>query len=221
MKTLTDEEKYEIEVWYVLRKVKDEFHYPQLDEDEIEYSIILLNNRIHPDMPFLIDERKILDWLSKKKVVRMIDTVQGIKGPLISQLPNQKEIKMIVTYHLKIPLLNFKEFYQKYQVKCERKMKKLLNERSCKNNGLMTKHIYEIIGIKRIIGKEEKLLEILSDLQPHETKKLAREIGTKDLKHIKGELRKKLIGTDFRIKTDRGYSLESSYYQLEYLPINQ
>lgn len=224
MKNLTDEERFEIETWYVLRKIKDRFYYPASDpEQEIEYTIYTFQKPLIPTgMPFLVGERKILNWLEKeKKVISRVDSVKGIKGPLVSEWPGEKELKVMTTFSIKVSLIKFKDLYEKYQMKCERKMRKLLEQRAYQNKNQIKEELDTVIKIKKIIGKEKGLLMSLSNLQPKGIKKLSGDLGTKSLKNIKAELQEKLKETNFTIKTIREYGgAESSFYQLEYITNN-
>lgn len=226
MKNLTDEEKFEIEAWYVLRKIKDRFYYPASDsEQEIEYRIYIFQKPLIPSgMPFLIDETKILDWLEKeKKAICRVDSVKGIKGPLVSEWPGDKELKLMITYSVKVSLIKFKDLYEKYQTKGERKMKKLLEQRAYQNRNQIKDELNGLIKIKKIIGKEKRLLILLSNLERKGIKKLSDDLDTKYLKNIKAELKEKLEDTNFTIKMSREYDsdgAESSFYQLEFITNN-
>lgn len=75
-----------------------------------------------------------------------------------------------------------------------------------------------IIKTKSLGKKEAAFLLALIDLEPMEIKKLATSIQTKDCKHLKGAVEKKLKGTNWSIKTTRGGGFSSSFYQLVQLP---
>lgn len=67
--------------------------------------------------------------------------------------------------------------------------------------------------------KETRFITLLADLEPRGMKELARDIPSKDCKHLKSEVQKKLNGSGWYIETTKssGYSSDS-YYQLKFLP---
>lgn len=65
--------------------------------------------------------------------------------------------------------------------------------------------------------KEIMLLDKISDLEPHESKDLAREIGTKALAQLARRVRGKIKKSGLTIKGYRGSGYKKPFYHLEFL----
>lgn len=79
----------------------------------------------------------------------------------------------------------------------------------------MAKEVTKLTKICRLGKKEAKLLKILSNFEPKRTKELTNEIPTKDYKHLKKALDKKIRSEGWTIRTDKGKGLNpDSFYVL-------
>lgn len=80
----------------------------------------------------------------------------------------------------------------------------------------------EFNRVKKICGlsdNEEKLLEILFDFQPHNTKDLESEVPTKALSHLKKSLNKKIEKEGYLVHSDPGGGFNKSFYTLQTLNV--
>lgn len=60
---------------------------------------------------------------------------------------------------------------------------------------------------------------LADDFEPHTVEEISKEVSTKDYKHLKGRVLKKIKGTGFSVKTLKASGWgNKSQYQLEYLP---
>lgn len=83
----------------------------------------------------------------------------------------------------------------------------------------LKKIINGVLKTRKFGKKEKAFLKFLSDFEPHTIEAISSEISTKDCKHLKGRVDKKLKGTGFSIKTLKATGWgNKSHYQLEYLP---
>lgn len=82
-----------------------------------------------------------------------------------------------------------------------------------------TRELTTLKKIQSFTQKEKSLLRILSDYEPHETRSLTNQVPTKDIKHLVGDLRKKLRNTGFSLNLVRGNRpFPKNYYQLDFNP---
>ena len=81
----------------------------------------------------------------------------------------------------------------------------------------------EVVRLKKICGlgkKEAKLLVILSNFVPKKTRELTNDIPTKDYKHLKGALAKKIKREAWIIETNKGEGFNpDSFYTLVRTPL--
>lgn len=161
-------------------------------------------------------------------------------GSILDKLDKDEKVIRIIkksTYYLLDPSTNMSDYYilevlerfQNYLVKIHLTppYKRFVNI----NTNLIVpvkltkrelrKMVSELIETHTFGKTEKEFLRALSDFKPKEMMKLAKEIDTKDIKHLKGAVSKKIRGTDFQIKGTRGGGYKKSTYQLEYLPFSK
>lgn len=84
----------------------------------------------------------------------------------------------------------------------------------------LRKKINKIIKEREFGNKEKGFLKFLArDFESKTLEEISKEVSTKDCKHLKGRVEKKIKGTGFSIRTIKagGWGIKSQY-QLEYLP---
>lgn len=84
----------------------------------------------------------------------------------------------------------------------------------------LRKRINKIIKEREFGNKEKGFLKFLArDFESKTLEEISQEVSTKDCKHLKGRVEKKIKGTGFSIRTIKagGWGIKSQY-QLEYLP---
>jgi len=83
------------------------------------------------------------------------------------------------------------------------------------NKREMAKEVTRLIKVCGLGKKEAKLLKILSNFELKRTRELTSEIPTKDYKHLKSALTKKISREGWVIKTNKGQGLNpNSFYSL-------
>ncbi len=84
----------------------------------------------------------------------------------------------------------------------------------------LKRRLTSITQAKKFGKKEKAFLRFLSkDFKSKTIEEISREILTKDCKHLKGRVKKKIKGTGFSIRTIKASGWDgTSQYQLEYLP---
>lgn len=101
----------------------------------------------------------------------------------------------------------------------ENKPDQSTNERKLTKKDLRKK-INQIIKSRKFGKKEKGFLQFLAnDFEPQTIERISSEVSTKDCKHLKGRVEKKIKGTGFIIKTIKATGWgNKSQYQLKYLP---
>lgn len=217
MEKLTDQEKFDIEVWYVLDKIVKTLRY-HIEQNNLQYNIFILHNLLQKDMPFLIKEAKILQWLEKNKAIKLNYDAPFNTNPVIIELPSVKEIKMHTLYHINIINPCFDRLYEEYKNKSKIRMDKLIKQKGQISKKQLKLLADEIIKTKNFGAKETKFFLALLDLKPHSIKELTTLTKAKAIEHVKERVKEKLKNTRFKIKTKKAHGLEKdSFYQLEFL----
>ncbi len=213
---MTPEEKYNEEIWSVLQKIKIN---------------ILRTKRGIPLVKYEIDDtNKLEDILIAK--LESEELIKIVKEPLeyllaferrlmnthnaVSTIPNVNLLDYTQssdTIFLEI-LPKFDEIYKKSSIT---RLKK--NESILPNKKDLRKKLTAVIKYTKFGKKEKAFLKFLAnDFTPKTTKEVGDEIPTTAYKNIKLIVKKKINGTGFFIKTDKGNLYHKPTYQLKFLP---
>lgn len=212
---MDSEERFSIEVLFVLKKIKNLSYY-HIPSDIIEYKRFIPQNLRLEQMPFPVNENGVLKYLEKQFVIKRLETPARVTATFPNEPP--KGVKAITFDTYKILNPAFENLLKKFNTKFDRRFKYLLKRNKVMGKTEVNKIITRILKTKKLGKKEKLLLKLLSNLEPHQISDLANKTDSKAIKKIKATLQEKILDSGLKISTIKGYGLNSSYYQLEYLP---
>lgn len=217
-KTLTPKQRFDLKIWFVLEKIKKLSFY-HLPEQDIEYRIFSPPSLIYENMPFLINEHKVIDFLKKRRAIEIKEPKGRVETAVIPELSELKGRKMAIAfYYVRPKQPKFNSFYREFNIKCKKRMEGLLRSRKSRYRKMIKDKFKKIVKRRKFGRKEKLFLEFLSDLNPHEIKTLAKKISSKSLKHVKQRVQGKLKDTGFSVEATKGYLSNTSFYQLKFAP---
>jgi len=111
---MTIQEKFDIEVWFVLQKIKRLSMY-RASRDDIEYRIYSPPNLLEEGMPFPIEEYKVIRWLEKEKKAIKINDPSGRVEDAEETLYRAKRVTIVFLYLETAQ--NFKKIDKEYEEK--------------------------------------------------------------------------------------------------------
>lgn len=213
---MTPEEKFEKEIWGILQKIKLSMLRAKTNAPLIKYEVSHTNELENTLIAKLESEdvikiiEKPLEYLSAFEK-RLMNTPTAVSTILNINLLDYAKSSDIIFLEI---LPKFNEIYKKIATTLLKQ-----NETTSSNKRDLRKKLTAIIKNRKFGKKEKAFLKFLAkDFTPKTTKEVKDEISTTAYKNIKLIVQKKIKGTGFVIKTDKGNLFHKPTYQLKFLP---
>lgn len=205
---MTPKERFDQDTWEVLQKIEGE-------------NLITEKNK---PVKYKFPNFQGVGILSKDRVVSILFKMQELGVLLVRDNPWEPPIPADDEIYLDLIQPKFEELYKKYER--EQSNASFHNSDHKQDRPAqpsrrdLKKEISSHIKTLKLGKKERKFLKLLSkDFKPVTMEEISEQIPTKDCKHLKARISKKIKHTNFCIKTVKsgGWGKDSSY-QLIYSP---
>lgn len=212
---MTTEETVNEQVWEILQDIKEEI-LSTVKGNPVKYTVNIHYSIIGTGA--IPSDRKI-NILYKLEEEKAFEIQKNFKGNRIGIIEDAYKYD-IGTFYLIIDQKKFEEIYKNHKNLVEKETNQASESSIRLTKKELRKKFNQTIETKQFGKKEKALLKFLAeDFQPKTIDEIIKKVSTKDYKHLKASVQKKIKGTEFHIKTIKANSWSSkAHYQLEFLP---